>query len=229
MNEQNRNGITELMIAASRGEQARVESLVAAGAVVDTTDAFGYSALMYAASAGHLAVVESLLVNGAEVRIKNKNGLGASDLAKAKGHDAIAKTLRHACLFTAARDGDVALLKESLDGGADVNVRFADGWTALMVSARNGHLEAVAALLHRGAERLWENHMGWTALLMAERKGHKEIVTLLRQGVSESSLPHLGASEHDYIASDITSSLEPLNLDPTPDLDSDLDPDAPTH
>ena len=218
---QSRNGITELMIAASRGEQARAESLVAAGADVNAADVFGYSALMYAASAGHIAVVEALLVIGAEVRLKNKNGLSACELARAKGHDAVARTLRHACLFAAARDGDVALLKETLDDGADVNARFADGWTALMVSARNGHLEAVAALLRRGAERIAENHMGWTALLMAERKGYNAIAAILRQGIVESALPRIAAGEHDHFAPDLATSLEPL--------DPDLDPEPPVH
>ena len=54
----NNNGINDLMVAASRGDLARVESLLRDGADPNASDAFGQTALMYAASAGHQPVAE---------------------------------------------------------------------------------------------------------------------------------------------------------------------------
>ena len=64
---ENNNGINDLMVAASRGELARVEALLREGADAKGCDAFGQTALMYAASAGHYAVAEELIDAGADV------------------------------------------------------------------------------------------------------------------------------------------------------------------
>ena len=105
MSAESKNRITELMIACSRGEQARAEGLVASGADVNARDRFGYSALMYAAGGGHSAVVEMLLSSGADVGAKNRNGLTGLDLAAARGHATIAGLLRNARFFHAERKG----------------------------------------------------------------------------------------------------------------------------
>src|SRR5919202_527562 len=130
-------------------------------------------------------------IAGADPLAVNNNKLSARDLARARGHAAAALTLGHACLFLAARDGDVALLERLLDEGVDVNARFADGWTALMIAARYDRPEAVAALLRRGADPAAENHTGWTALLIAERKGQREITGILRQARAAEPPRHL--------------------------------------
>ena len=195
MSAESKNRITELMIACSRGEQARAEGLVASGADVNARDRFGYSALMYAAGGGHSAVVEMLLSSGADVRAKNRNGLTCLDLAVARGHSTIAGLLRNASFFHAARDGDVRLLSELLDAGADVNAQHTDGWTALMTAALYDRPEVIALLLCRGAEAALQNDAGWTALLIAERKGHARVAAMLRQDRAESPWGGLSPAE----------------------------------
>src|ERR671927_422917 len=100
------NGINELMVAASRGDLGRVESLLRDGADPNARDAFGQTALMYAAGAGHQAVSEELIDAGADVDARNRNNKTASDLAASRGHAEAAAFLRGARLFLAAREGD---------------------------------------------------------------------------------------------------------------------------
>jgi uncharacterized protein len=191
MSAQHNNGITDLMVAASRGDQARVEELLAQGADPNAHDVFGQTALMYAASAGHAAVVEELVDAGADVETRNRNHKSSHELARERGHAAVATFLRNASLFTAARDGELGRLNALLDAGVDPNALLRNEWTALMIAALNDRPQAVAALLRRGAYPDTQNATGWTALMIAERKGHAEVAHLLRAGSPERPLPSL--------------------------------------
>ena len=191
MSAPNNNLITELMVAASRGDLSRVEALLRDGADVNARDAFGQTALLYAASAGHQTVVEELIDGGADLDARNRNNKSAFELAEARGHAALAALLRNARLFIAARDGDVGRLEDLLNSGVDPNALLRDEWTALMIAALNNRPQIVASLLRRGAYADAQNATGWTALMIAERKGHAEVARLLRAGRTEKPLPAL--------------------------------------
>lgn len=62
-----KEGETPLMTAASLGDQAEVERLIAEGADVREKDSEGADALMYAVYAGDIAIAASLLEAGADV------------------------------------------------------------------------------------------------------------------------------------------------------------------
>jgi ankyrin repeat protein len=64
----------------------------------------------------------------------------------------------------------------ALQGGANVNVRDANGWTPLMFAARNGDREAVAELLRRGADVNATNRFGQTALILCDAKTVQQLV-----------------------------------------------------
>ena len=208
MGTESKNRITELMIACSRGDLARAEALVVSDANVNARDAFGNSALMYAAGGGHAAMVEMLLASGADVGAKNHNGLAGLDLASSRGHTAVAALLRNARFFHAALDGDVGLLSELLDAGADVNAQHTDGWTAMMTAALCNRPEVVAALLRRGADANLQNDAGWTALLIAERKGHARVAALLRRSGTESPLGDLPHADLSIDSEDLKPLIE---------------------
>ena len=55
-------------------------------------------------------------------------------------------------MWEAVRKGDLALVKELLDKGADVNAKFRYGTTALFKAAERGHTEVVKLLIARGAD-----------------------------------------------------------------------------
>jgi ankyrin repeat protein len=171
--------ITELMIAASRGDMNEARRLVDAGAPVDAVDHFGNTALHYAALAGHADVIELLLLQSADTKIKNKQGQCCIDAARSRGHAQAFSILRGAELLLLIQDGDGAHALELLDAGLDVDVQAIGGWTPLMVAALENQPEMVELLLERGARLDVRNAQGLTAEDIARRKGHERIINLL--------------------------------------------------
>lgn len=132
---------TGLMIAATKGCEAVIETLLAAGA--DTEETFGDNSLtpLWAASAnGHASSVMALLAGGANVNHRSKGGITPLLVAAQRGHRDVVKVL--------------------LDAGADVRARvtardnslFDEGDTALRVANRKGHSEIARLLQAAGAK-----------------------------------------------------------------------------
>jgi ankyrin repeat protein len=79
----------------------------------------------------------------------------------------------------AAKEGNIAAIKQHLAAGTDVNAKGRDGWTPLHNVARNGHKEIVELLIAKGAEVNAKDEDGWTPLHWAAVNGHEETVELL--------------------------------------------------
>ncbi|QKG22982.1 ankyrin repeat domain-containing protein [Actinomadura verrucosospora] len=90
-------------------------------------------------------------------------------------------------LRTAAYLGDLAVLKEQIAAGADVNAADERGWTALLVAAREAFRDGVEALLAAGADPGIALPGGFTALhqVIQHTKDRpvKYEVTVVRDGV----------------------------------------------
>jgi hypothetical protein len=86
-------------------------------------------------------------------------------------------------LYNAASVGNIALVKQFIGEGADVNAICEVGpvkVSSLYIAAQNGHLEVVKLLLEAGATVDAElNTDGATALYIASLNGHTEIVEIL--------------------------------------------------
>ncbi len=54
-------------------------------------------------------------------------------------------------LIESAKDGNMLVLKATLEKDADVNAKDENGWTALIYAKRNGHTEIVNFLIANGA------------------------------------------------------------------------------
>ena len=75
---------------------------------------------------------------------------------------------------------DSELIKNALDGKANVNSKNEVGDTALIDASHGGHVEVVRALLnHDGVDVNVKNNLGWTALIIASGYGHLEVVRAL--------------------------------------------------
>ena len=153
------NGNTELMIAATAGEIDTVRALIAKGANVNAKNAFGSTALMGAAAGDHREVVQLLVENGASVNSTNRNGSTA--------------------LMFAARNGYIEVVDFLASKGATLNTPDALGQTPLMYAVQGGQTEVAQFLLKKGADTKARTRDGQTALTLAQARGWKNVVLLL--------------------------------------------------
>jgi len=84
--EREREQAQNLVIAAERGQYARVKGLIRAGARTDYCGEGGWTALLHAASRGDLAILELLLQAGAKPDQQNDAGQTALELCVLRGH-----------------------------------------------------------------------------------------------------------------------------------------------
>lgn len=132
--------VTPLRTAAAQGHLRCLQVLLANGAEVDSLDVKAQTPLFMAVSAKHLECVAALLKAGA-----NPNGSPHNNCSP---------------VMTAAREGDVDILRELLYHGAEVDVKpkmpdWASNATAcrgpLYISAIYGHMDCFRLLLQDGA------------------------------------------------------------------------------
>ena len=90
----------------------------------------------------------------------------------------------------ASRAGDLATLRELIDGGADVNAQANDGSTGLLWAAYHADPEMVQALLAAGADADAANDYGVTPLLQASRTGDTAVMQALLDGGADATLAH---------------------------------------
>ena len=84
-------------------------------------------------------------------------------------------------LIEAAKQGDVAALKQAVKSHTDVNAGGPDGATALQWAAHGNHAAAVETLLKAGAKVDIANSFGVTALSDAAANGNVQIIEMLVQ------------------------------------------------
>ena len=98
-------------------------------------------------------------------------------------------------MMTAAYQRDLALVKEYLDAGADVNARDEEGYTVLMMAAINSGQELdklieqykiVQLLVDNGVDVNAKQENGHTALKYARRGDLAQVIKILkRHGAKE--------------------------------------------
>ncbi|OQR99329.1 hypothetical protein THRCLA_06548 [Thraustotheca clavata] len=159
VNEVNEKKNSALLLAAQKGLHEISQSLLEAGASVESRSA----ALVPAAHFGHLEVVHLLLRAGADPNFANQKGTTP--------------------LMRAAQEGQGAVVQALLRSKADANAANMEGMTALMLASQRGHAEIAEILINSGALVDKQTRQGSTALLLAAKRGHaKAIIALLSSG-----------------------------------------------
>ena len=128
------DGMTALHWAATNGDAALTQMLLAAGANIRaTTRLGGITALHMASQAGHAQVVAALIAAGADRNAPTATGATP--------------------LMLAARSGNTDTVTRLVETGADINAKEKGfGQTALMVAAGLDRADVVKLLLARGAD-----------------------------------------------------------------------------
>ena len=83
--------------------------------------------------------------------------------------------------FAAAKTGNEEVISEFLKNGFPVDVKNAQGYTALMMATYYGHQNVVTPLLAHGANRCIRDNKGHTALMGAIVKAEWSIAKQLRK------------------------------------------------
>ena len=90
-------------------------------------------------------------------------------------------------MFACKRKNSLATLETLLDAGADVNVRDAKGWTAIMHAAAAGNDVAMDRLMDMGADLDSISDSGLTAIMLAVRSKMRAIVhRMIEEGADPS-------------------------------------------
>lgn len=187
---------TPLHVAASKGNEAMVELLLAHEADVNAVNKKGKNIVHVAAERGYARIVELLLANGAQASYAYQERT-PTEAAVLGGHEAVIKVLENKDLedgvepdlvsaIMAGNAGEVAKILFAHPRIA--NRRFAlNRWTPLQIAAKAGNGEIVELLLDFGAGVNAKSKNGNTAIHLAAAEGHAAVTqVLLAKGADPS-------------------------------------------
>lgn len=153
------DGFTALCYAAEEGHLACVNTLVEAGAEVDSRSSHKCTPLFQSAKGGAVEVLTYLLDHGADPNAEATDGATA--------------------IFEAAKVGNTKILASLRSRGADPFHGVNYGATPLHISAFNGHIDCLSLLLSWGADVNRVTSEGCTPLHYAAYMGQPNCVSLL--------------------------------------------------
>lgn len=179
----------DLLLAAEKGETARVRELLAAGAKLEARDVRpglkGRTPLMLAAAGGHVGTVAALLEAGADVVARDDNETSSTSgfsfvLSAMDVEGALAAGFQlHRTALHWAAERHAAVVDLLLRHGAEVNAVDRSKMTPLMIAADAGNEAVVSALLKAGADVKLRGPKKRDALMLAAHSGNAAIVRLL--------------------------------------------------
>jgi ankyrin repeat protein len=158
----------DVHVAAKRGDTDEVAALLSMDTrLTQTFDTDGWTPLHLAAHYGHAGTVEVLLHNNAPVDLRSQNQL--------------ANTALHAALAGQRAEERARVVRQLVEGGADVNATQHGGWAPIHQAAANGDRDTAALLIARGARAGVANDAGVTAAALARQRGHDELAAWLER------------------------------------------------
>ena len=163
---QNLTNETPVHFAAKGGHVDCMQELLETGAGTNARDSRGQTPLMIACKLKHQKVVELLLDQDCDVNGQDTNS---------------GKTALH----WAVHNGDVNIVTELLDAGADTNIKDKNWATPFMMALSSGRRGILELLLHSGCNLNITDRSYNTALHLAAADGQKDLIPLLVEaGVS---------------------------------------------
>ncbi|XP_021704250.1 kinase D-interacting substrate of 220 kDa isoform X4 [Aedes aegypti] len=185
-------GTTPLVWACRKGNAEIVDTLLKAGANVDTAGMYSWTPLLVAVSGGHQECVSLLLERKPNVNALDKDGMTALSIACREGLTEVASALIAAGAYVNVQDraGDTPLIN-AVKGGyrsvveillkrhVDVDIQGKDRKTALYTAVEKGHTTLVKLILQSNPDLELSTKDGDTPLLRAVRNRNLEMVQML--------------------------------------------------
>ncbi|MEB3198872.1 MAG: ankyrin repeat domain-containing protein [Candidatus Sericytochromatia bacterium] len=216
---------TELGLAASSGDVARIKALVAKGQSLDTPDSEGYTPLMWAALNGQVNAVATLVYLKANLDLQDREGYTALIWATQNKYETVVRQLVNAgaalntrdnhgytALHWSAQDGQLAVARILLAKGADPNVRDNEGYTPLMWAAQQGHGTLVYEMLAYNANPDLKDKRGFAAHDLASAYNHPGILAQLKAFKTKSQARPAAQPSKPVAASLPTPSATTISL-----------------
>ncbi len=176
MTAQDRKSLADAMnMAIFQGKLDAFDELLAAGADINAANSDGVTPVFSAVMLGKVELAERLLALGANPNAAKKGGEAPLHRASMMGYAALARALigvganvdaagewgrtpllgiahEFGRFMAKVPGGQVACARLLIEAGADLNLRDAEGRTALRVAAESGHVELVVILRDAGAD-----------------------------------------------------------------------------
>eukprot|EP01038_Epipyxis_sp_PR26KG_P005808 gene5808-8014_t len=185
LNQQDVNGFTPLMMAASQSDKEMITLLLDGNASPLIAAQNGMTAFSIAIDTGRkinaMLIAEASIIHG----MQDGNSKAIVDNIKAGGYVNIRNVAGWNPLIYASSIGDLALVKELLTFGPDVNRADNDRWTPLHFAAFNGHEEIVSLLLKNGANPYLYNVNDRLPRDLAMSQGFPNIAAIIPQQQEE--------------------------------------------
>ncbi len=159
----NNRGEDAMMVAIQNGRKKEVELLFTNGATINTEATKGYNALMLSSFHGHTDIAKFLLKHNANIKSSNRKLGNALVSAILNGQTESAKLL----------------LENWQKNGIDINEKYQDNFTPLMLATMNRDATLVEFLLEQGAEINLSSYKKKTPLMYAAENGDENIVSML--------------------------------------------------
>lgn len=95
----------------------------------------------------------------------------------------------------ALQTGDIDVIRQWIDNGADVNMDLGDGITVLTIAAGYDHLDIMKLLIEHGADVNSRDRLGQTIITSCAHRNHPETIKLLiHHGADVNASSNLGST-----------------------------------
>ena len=208
VNSQSNQGVTALMVAATSGNTAAVESLIVLSADLEIKDFDGYTPLFHAVHSSEenddaMAVVDLLINRGSNVNAQDASGAtplmhaalgGREDItgrlldanARIDATDSVGWTALHfAARSSSGADVADLLIKKILQSGKSVDIPDNGGTTPLMIAAAYNNTAAVRLLLEAEASFSRQDKTGRNAYEYASIKNALGARDVIKEAMEE--------------------------------------------
>jgi hypothetical protein len=158
-----------LFKAVESGDIDKIKKLLAKGEDINSRNKYNWTPLIQAIRCRQTEAALFLIEQGADVKLQARWG--------PRSEPEVESAIRWA-----AMQGDLAVLRQLIAAGANVDTRDGQGMTPAMFAANRGYIDLLQALIDAGGNLNLQNNLGWTAVMYADPTRLDIVELLLNHG-----------------------------------------------